>query len=139
TTAIESIAAAEKDTDEAGPDDEEEDMPQTSSKGFSLVFDVVRRFAQPLGIHLDAWEGRIIETKKGVVRLLPVSERAKLLFGKDGASAVADWIESRPDRSDSVQLTLWPADEAPKIKGRTGARRGAGENAPDPRLQAQRT
>ena len=41
----------------------------------------MRRFAQPLGIELEKWERRTIETKKGVVRLLPVAERAKQLFG----------------------------------------------------------
>ena len=48
--------------EEESPD--EEDTPSRKSKGYSLVFDVVRRFAQPLGIHLPAWEHRIIETKK---------------------------------------------------------------------------
>src|SRR5438445_5024016 len=52
-----------------------------------LIFDVARRFAQPLGVHLDQWEGRIIETKKGIVRLLGVTERARQLFGEDGAQA----------------------------------------------------
>jgi hypothetical protein len=47
---------------------------------------VVRRFAQPLGIHLPEWEGRIIETEKGVVRLLSVKERAKQLFGEESVS-----------------------------------------------------
>ena len=49
--------------------------PKKKKKGLTLVFDVVRRFAQPLGIHLDNWEDRIIETEKGIVRLLPVGER----------------------------------------------------------------
>jgi hypothetical protein len=31
-------------------------------KGYSLAFDVARRFAQPLGIDLPKWEKRIIET-----------------------------------------------------------------------------
>ena len=51
-----------------------EDEAPTSKKkkkGLSLPFDVARRFAQPLGIHLDAWEGRCIETEKGIVRLSP--------------------------------------------------------------------
>ena len=57
---------------------EDDEEPQNGKKkpGFTLIFDVVRRFAQPLGIHLEDWEGRIIETKKGVVRLLPIRERA---------------------------------------------------------------
>ena len=69
------------------------------AKGFTLVFDVVRRFAQPLGIELPKWEGRVIETKKGVVRLLPIAERAKQLFGEDGAQAVAARLEQKGCRS----------------------------------------
>ena len=58
-------------------------------------------FAQPLGIHLAEWEGRIIETKKGVVRLLPVRERSQQLFGDAGSELAADRIEkvSRGARS----------------------------------------
>jgi adenine-specific DNA methylase len=51
-------------TSDEGEEIEEEETPKKKSKGFNLVFDVVRRFAQPLGIHLPEWEGRIIETKK---------------------------------------------------------------------------
>ena len=69
-----------------------------------LPFDVARRFAQPLGIHLDAWEGRCIETEKGIVRLVPVLDRAEQLFGEDGAGVVADSLENtapaRPDPGD---------------------------------------
>jgi putative DNA methylase len=68
-------------------DGEGEDAPKVSGKGFALAFDVVRRFAHPLGIHLENWEGRIIQTAKGVVRLLPVAERARQLFGQGGADA----------------------------------------------------
>src|SRR5262249_24088688 len=119
--------------------DEDEDTPKPSGKGFSLVFDVVRRFAQPLGIHLEAWEGRIVQTTKGVVRLLPVSERAVQLFGKDGASAVADRIERVTDPTKPVQKMLFPMDErpelvAPKKKGR----RKKGSDEPEPTLQAER-
>ena len=69
------------DMEESEDLDEEEETPRKKGKGFSLIFDVVRRFAQPLGIHLPEWENRIIETKKGVVRLLSVSERARQLSG----------------------------------------------------------
>ncbi|HEX9641144.1 MAG TPA: DUF1156 domain-containing protein, partial [Candidatus Krumholzibacteria bacterium] len=64
--------------DDEPADDEEEDegTSRGKAKGFTLIFDVVRRFAQPLGIELPKWEGRVIETKKGVVRLLPIAERA---------------------------------------------------------------
>ena len=77
---------------------DEETSATVAAKKFALPFDVVRRFAQPMGIDLDVWTGRIIDQKKGVVRLLPVAERAKTLFGEDGARATADWIESKPER-----------------------------------------
>ncbi|RJX17619.1 MAG: DUF1156 domain-containing protein [Desulforudis sp.] len=101
-------------------DDEEETTPHRKSKGYTLIFDVVRRFAQPLGINLPKWEGRIIETKKGVVRLLPVAERAKQLFGEEGADVTADWIDHDPKKD--LQLVLFPELEeqhAPKIRGRS--------------------
>ena len=71
----------------------EAEVPQSKSKGYSLIFDVVRRFAQPLGIDLPKWEDRIIETSKGVVRLMAVTERGKQLFGKDEAQAMSTRME----------------------------------------------
>ena len=102
-----------------GDRDNEEDTPRRKVSGFSLPFDVTRRFAQPLGIHLDDWESRIIETKKGVVRLLPVSERGKQLFGESGAAAVADEMEAASNVN--PQLSLFPED-APPIRGRSRRR-----------------
>ena len=88
----------------------EEAVTKVAAKGFSLPFDVVRRFTQPMGIDLDTWTGRIIGQKKGMVRLLPIAERASDLFGKDGAATVADWIESDPGAS--LQGTLFPELDA---------------------------
>jgi putative DNA methylase len=98
--------------------DEEEDAPKKKKKGLTLVFDVVRRFAQPLGIHLDNWEDRIIETEKGIVRLLPVGERGAQLFGQEGADLVAERLERQT--SSTFQLTLFPdkTEAAPKVKGK---------------------
>jgi len=110
--------------EDSGEDDEDE-SPKGKQKGFSLVFDVVRRFAQPLGIHLEAWEGRIIETKKGVVRLFSISERAKQLFGEVGTQAIADRIENSPEGS--VQLTLFAGSEegaVPEIKTKGRQKKG---------------
>jgi hypothetical protein len=102
-----------------------------------LVFDVVRRFAQPLGIHLPEWEGRIIETTKGVVRLLPVEERAKQLFGEEGASAMADQIERTP--TGQVQLKLFgESGVEPEIKGRGRGRKKAISMLGDEALRAHR-
>ena len=86
-----------------------EDASTGKARGFSLVFDVVRRFAQPLGIELPKWEKRTIETKKGVVRLLPVVERAKQLFGERGSQAVAAWLEKEGRAAtDPLQGVLFP-------------------------------
>ena len=94
--------------EENGKPEQEDDeaVAKVVSKGFSLPFDVVRRFAQPMGIDLDTWTGHIIGQEKGVVRLLPVAERAGKLFGEDGAAAVAERIESDPNAD--VQQTLFP-------------------------------
>ena len=98
-------------------EEDEETIAKVAAKGFNLPFDVVRRFAQPMGIDLDVWTGRIIGQEKGVVRLLSVAERAGDLFGKDGAGAAADWIESDPNAS--LQQTLFPEmDAAPKSRNR---------------------
>lgn len=107
-----------EDTEE-GDEEEEEEAPKKKKKGFSLIFDVVRRFAQPLGIDLPKWEGRIIETDKGVVRLLAVTERAKQLFGADGA----DEIDEREFAAGVKNSTGWlpgmePEARPPKVRGR---------------------
>jgi hypothetical protein len=129
-------AACPEGVEEAEGDAEEEEAQKTiRTKGYSLVFDVVRRFAQPLGIHLEDWEGRIIETQKGVVRLLTVAERAKQLFGDEGAEAVADKLEQSP--TGSVQLTLFAEGAAPKIKGRGRRKKGSAE-IPDEKLASRR-
>lgn len=114
-------ANAAEDVEEE-PDDgdaEENGGGRKVAKGFTLIFDIVRRFAQPLGIHLDAWAGRIIETEKGIVRLLPVTERARQLFGTEGVSGLADRIERAP--ATASQLELFPElreAEEPQPRGR---------------------
>ena len=80
--------------DEEEETEDEDEAPRRRATGFSLPFDVARRFAQPLGIHLDEWESRIIQTEKGVVRLRPVTQRSKELFGESGADTLADEIET---------------------------------------------
>jgi putative DNA methylase len=117
---------AREEGSEEDSDDDEEDAPKKKKKGLTLVFDVVRRFAQPLGIHLDIWEDRIIETDKGIVRLLPVGERGAQLFGQDGADLVAERLEREP--AGALQLGLFPdrTDGAPEVKSKKvkGKRRG---------------
>jgi putative DNA methylase len=102
---------------ESEAEDEEETAKKKSKGGFALPYDVVRRIAQPLGIHLPEWEHRIIETDKGVVTLLSVKDRARQLFGEEGASSFASDIESNPTKS--IQMSLFQdAEPAPKIRAK---------------------
>ncbi len=127
--------ATEERADEEGTDDDEAPSGGKVKKGLSMVYDVARRFAQPLGIHMEAWEKRIIDTEKGVVRLLPVLERAEQLFGEDGASAVADKLETARGRAEAAQGLLFTMpEEPPKVRGR----RGAKKDVPDEALKSRR-
>jgi len=126
---------SDKSEDEESSDDEEDEerSSRAGAKGFTLVFDVVRRFAQPLGIELPNWEGRVIETKKGVVRLLLIAERAKQLFGEHGAQAVAARLEQEAVAGNNpLQGLLFPemhpnAAPAIRVRGRGRAKRASVE------------
>ena len=124
-----------------GDEEGDEEPSRGKTKGFTLVFDVVRRFAQPLGIDLDKWKGRIIETKKGVVRLLPISERAEQLFGEDGAQAVASRLEQDAAAASQLQGMLFPEiqERSPAARGRgRGRALRAGTAASDENLATTR-
>ena len=125
-----STGAAEESSPQDAADDIEDEEPsaKASAKGYSLPFDVVRRFAQPMGIDLAHWTGRIIGQEKGAVRLLPVSERARDLFGRDGAAAAAEWIEHEPQAS--LQQTLFPDwEDEPRPRNRRGRKPLLGSEA----------
>ncbi|MHB1011999.1 MAG: DUF1156 domain-containing protein [Desulfobacteria bacterium] len=141
----EDSASNEGEDEEPSDEDDEEEggSSRGKAKGFTLVFDVVRRFAQPLGIELPKWEGRVIETKKGVVRLLPIAERAKQLFGEDGAQAVAARLEQEMSvGTNPLQGMLFPdmrPSDAPAIRGRGRIRGTRGNvNVSDESLAAAR-
>ena len=141
STAGETAEAAPDEDEDPIDEDDEDDSSRRKTKGFTLVFDVVRRFAQPLGIDLDTWKGRVIETKKGVVRLLPIAERATQLFGEDGAQAVAARLEQEGAvGTHSLQRMLFPDMEAaPKVRGRgRGHGRLRGVQVSDESLSAAR-
>ena len=112
--------------------DEGQEAPQARVSGFSLPFDVARRFAQPLGIHMEDWEKRIIQTEKGVVKLRPVMERASELFGESGTDSRADDIESAA--AGPAQMTLFP-EEAPAVRGG----RSASQQGQEPRTSRDAT
>jgi len=122
----------EGDDGDADAEDEDESGGKGKKKsGMTMIYDVARRFAQPLGIHLDAWEGRIIETAKGVVRLLPVAERAKQLFGEEGASAVVRKFEAarKPDPQLVLDFVAEQRAAIPEVKARGRRKNPAGASA----------
>jgi putative DNA methylase len=136
TQEVEPDTTGDENESEELEDDEESVISSKKKKGLTMPFDVARRFAQPLGIHLDAWVGRCIDMEKGVVRLIPVLDRAKQLFGDDGAEAVADRLEKV--KTGAIQLTLFPDIEEPRASLIKGRKRKGGANVSDDSLRSHR-
>jgi putative DNA methylase len=117
-------------------EDEEDDAKSKKKPGYTLIYDVARRFAQPLGIHLEKWEGRIIETEKGIVRLLPVAERAEQLFGEAHAAAISRRIVKDVKASRNLAFAfMQDSGVAPEIQSRGRRRKSqqqGGESANPP-------
>jgi hypothetical protein len=71
---------------ESEDQDEEDEPGSTAPSGYVLEFDAARKIAQGLGANLEGLE-HVVAVKADKARLLPVSERARHLFGKtDGVS-----------------------------------------------------
>ena len=135
TTEIDSTDVEPSHAEDEPEEEEDEEKPQKKTVGYTLIYDVARRFAQPLGIHLDKWEGRIIETEKGIVRLVPVAERGSQLFGEADAAAISRRIEADVKASRNYSFAfMQDVSAAPEIKtrGRKGAKHAAIPEAPAP-------
>lgn len=65
---------------------DEEESSKKSIGGFVLEYDAARKIAQGLGVHLDQLTS-LVEISGAEARLLPVSERARHLFGKNDGAA----------------------------------------------------
>jgi putative DNA methylase len=137
STAVEPAVTDDDGADADAEDDDDDGGAGKSKKGLTLVYDVARRFAQPLGIHLDRWENRIIETKKGIVRMLPIIERAEQLLGEDGAIGVADLIERTKGKNINYEFAFASeVDERPSTPKAKTDKDGAGaarDEAPAPK------
>jgi putative DNA methylase len=66
--------------------DDEEAGKTPKAIGFVLEYDAARKIAQGLGAHLEQLTS-VVEVKGDKARLLPISERARHLFGKDEGRA----------------------------------------------------
>ena len=101
------VAENQEQDDEA----DEEAVAKVAATGFALPFDVVRRFAQPMGIDLDTWTDRIIGQEKGVVRLLPVVRARQKALRRGRRCRRCQLHRKRP----AHQLA---ADTLPRLAGR---------------------
>jgi adenine-specific DNA methylase len=81
--------AAPAEPAEIGEEDDEESTEPKAGKpnGLALDYDTARKLAQALGVHLEDLGGPsgIVEVRKGVARLLPVTERRMALLPGGGA------------------------------------------------------
>jgi hypothetical protein len=121
----------DQNTDTLREDAEERDEEHEKRRkpGFRLDFDLVRRFAEPLGIQLEDWEDRMIEIEDGVVRLLPVTERAKQLFGnKDARTAASQLAKQAQDDAWTVVFST-RKKKAPRTTGRASGKARPAESA----------
>ena len=85
--AVDSANGDHLDEDETDKSEGGTAKPKTS--GFILEYDAARKIAQGLGAPLEDVRS-LVEIKGDVARLLPVSERARTLFGKDQGIAAPE-------------------------------------------------
>jgi hypothetical protein len=122
-----SSTASNEEVNDESEDDEDAPKKGKAKAGFSLVYDVARRFAQPLGIDLSKWDKRIIDIDKGSVRLIPVWERADTLFGSDKVSRV----DATFDVKEQLEIfEEYASKPLPKIKGKKVKLSGSEETQP---------
>jgi putative DNA methylase len=74
--------------DETETAEEESETTAKAPKGYVLEYDAARKIAQGLGANLESLTS-LVEIKGEVARLLPVAERTRRLFGKDGGETSA--------------------------------------------------
>lgn len=88
-----------EDSGDESAEDEESGSSKKPTGGFVLEYDAARKIAQGLGAHLEQLQN-LVEAKGETARLLPVSERARYLFGKDAVEAP----KKKKKKSDQINL-----------------------------------
>jgi adenine-specific DNA methylase len=88
--------------DDGGEEDDAEDEEDSGKaakvSGFVLEYDAARKIAQGLGAHLEQLT-HVVAVKGDKARLLPVSERARHLFGKDEGKAPSKRVRGPRQRT----------------------------------------
>lgn len=95
--------------DESEDDDESKGKSGKAKGGFVLEYDAARKIAQGLGAHLEDLTS-LVEVSGEQARLLPVSERARHLFGKDEGKVVTARKKKEPQMD--LFKVLQQSDEA---------------------------
>ena len=117
-TNVATADAASNEDDEKSEDEEELGGKGTKTKsGFVLEFDAARKIAQGLGADLEKID-HLVEVKGETARLIPVNERARYLFGKEGfegESVTGSGAKRKKKNEDQKDffLELMGSDEAP--------------------------
>src|SRR5690606_14119390 len=85
----------------AGATNGEDGDKVVASTGYALEYDAARKIAQGLGAHLEQLPN-LVEVKGSTAVLLPVSQRARHLFGKEGIDG-----NRRVPQSDGPKQLSW--------------------------------
>ncbi len=110
STAPVSPGSAEAYLDEA--DDEDTPAPKKLSGGYLLEYDAARKIAQGLGAHLETL-AHLVQVKGSDARLLPVTERANYLFGKEGVEGAGSGPRKRSPQLSFTDLGGSPETGSP--------------------------
>jgi hypothetical protein len=105
-------APAEGDAEDEEPADDDGAPKAAKVAGFVLEFDAARKIAQGLGADLDQLRS-VVEVKGDKARLLPLSERARFLFGTATATATKKKPKKRKDLFSDLPLAPDEVPEAP--------------------------
>ena len=89
------------------------------STGYTLEYDAARKIAQGLGAHLEKL-AHLVEVKGDKARLLPASERAGYLFGKEGIKPLRAGVKP-------AQEVLFKELDSPQALGGAGTGQAQGE------------
>jgi putative DNA methylase len=95
--------------EEEDEEDEEDSGAKPKLTGFVLEFDAARKIAQGLGAHMEQLTS-LVEVSGNKARLLPVSERARHLFGKE-EGATPTKRKAKPKQLSLLDL-MGQADES---------------------------
>jgi adenine-specific DNA methylase len=104
-------------------DDEEASGKKMKLTGFVLEYDAARKIAQGLGVHLEMLPS-LVEMSGDKARLLPVSERARHLFGK-GEGASPTKRKGKPKQLSLLDALGEPGEEESSWREKSGSRLGS--------------